>query len=285
MIPPQEIIRLVINKTIVPKQSKKRRGRKGYEIVLIARLLVYSVLVGIFSNNGLRKHLEKHRSSVAKVLGFKTEVPHRTTISRWKRKYKDEMLQVINSIGDLVQLLVPTVLEIADSTPLEDPSDPDARKGKTSKGWFKGFKVHVGVNQMRIPLRAVFTTGNKHDSPQLKKLLVQCEFLLGDAGYDSRENRDKVDRVGGIPVIDKNPRNSGEKYKRPWLLKKLRYLIEQFNSLLKVEILTGKYWTKVKGFARKATLVYSAIIAIQVMAINALLCGAKSLFEISSYRY
>jgi len=75
---------------------------------------------------------------------------------------------------------------------IEDPSDPDARKGKTSKGWSEGFKLHVGINQLRIPVRAVFTTGNKHDSPMLPYLLVMCIFLLGDEGYDSKENRRKV---------------------------------------------------------------------------------------------
>jgi len=45
------------------------------------------------SNRGLRTHLEKHN----------------------------------------VQLIIPTIIEIVDSTPLEDPSDPDARKGKNSK--------------------------------------------------------------------------------------------------------------------------------------------------------
>jgi len=253
MIPPQEIIRLVINKSIVPKQPK-RRGRKGYGIVLRVRLLVYSVLVGIFSNRGLRTHLEKHERDVARVLGFKT-IPHRTTIGRWKKKGWMLMFQVINKLGDLVQLIIPTIIEIVDSTPLEDPSDPDARKGKTSKGWFEGFKLHVGINQLKIPVRAVFTTGNKHDSPMLPYLLVMCIFLLGDAGYDSKENQRKVREAGGIPVIDRNPRNTGKRYKRSWLLKRFRYLVEQFNSLLK-EILQ-RYWEKVKGFDRKATLVYS----------------------------
>ena len=136
---------------------------------------------------------------------------------------------------------------------------------------------------MKIPVRAVFTTGNKHDSPMLPYLLVMCIFLLGDAGYDSKENRRKVREAGGIPVIDRNPRNTRKRYKRPWLLKRFRYLVEQFNSLLK-EILQ-RYWEKVKGFDRKATLVYSTVIAIQVMVIDALLNGIESLFRISSYRY
>jgi len=44
---------------------------------------------------------------------------------------------------------------IVDSTALEGRDGPDAGKGKTSKGWFKGFKLHVGISQLKIPVRAV----------------------------------------------------------------------------------------------------------------------------------
>lgn len=282
MVTPQEIIRLVINKSVLPKQPKKR-GKKGYGVVLITRLLVYSLLVGIFSNRGLRTHLEKHKNTIARVLGFKT-IPHRTTIGRWKTRYSMLLFQVMNNISNMIQAIIPTSMEIVDSTPLEDPKDPDAKKGKTSKGWFVGFKVHIGINQLKIPLKAVLTTGNRHDSPILPELLVGCDYLLGDCGYDSKDNRRMVMKIGGIPLIDRNPRNSGKRHKRPKLLKKFRYLVEQVNSLLKIEVLKG-YWTKVQGFMRKATLVYSAIIAIQVMAIDALFNETESLFRISSYRY
>lgn len=77
------VIRTVINKSIVPKQ-KKQRGRKGYGNLLIIRLLVFAVLIEIFSNRGLRTYLEQHKT-IRKILGFKT-MPHRTTISRWKKK-------------------------------------------------------------------------------------------------------------------------------------------------------------------------------------------------------
>ena len=198
---------MVINKAIIPKQPK-RRGRKGYGAVLIVRLLVYSVLVGIFSNRGLRTHLGKQEGKIAKALGFKT-VPHRTTISRWRRKHT-LVFQALNCVGNLVQLIILTVMELVDSTEIEDSDDPDARKGKTSKGWFEGFKLHTGINQLRVPVRAVFTTGNKHDSPILPDLLVACLCLLGDAGYDSKDNREKVRDVGGLPLIDRNPRTQGK---------------------------------------------------------------------------
>ena len=69
----QEIIRLVINKATIPKQPNQR-GREGYGVVLIVKLLVYSVLIGIFSNRRLKTHLKEHKR-VARVLGFKTATP------------------------------------------------------------------------------------------------------------------------------------------------------------------------------------------------------------------
>jgi len=60
----------------------------------------------------------------------------------------------------------------------------------------------------------------------------------------------------------------------------------QFKKVLRnVKRDTAKIWEKVKGFDRKATLVYSAVVTIQVMAIDALLNGRESLFRISSYMY
>lgn len=125
-------------------------------------------------------------------------------------RYSTLLFQVMNNMGNMIQTIIPTSIEIVDSTPLEDPKDLDAKKGKTSKGWFEGFKVHVGVNQLKIPLKSVFTTGNRHDSPILPDLLVKCDYLLGDCAYDGKDNRKRVRRVGGMPLIDRDPRYSGK---------------------------------------------------------------------------
>ena len=71
-----------------------------------------------------------------------------------------------------------------------------------------------------------------------------------------------------LPVIDRTPGSTGKRYKRSWLLKRFRYLVERFDPLLK-EVLQ-RYREKVKGFDGKATLMYSGAVAIQVMAINAM---------------
>lgn len=69
-------------------------------------------------------------------------------------------------------LLVYATLLVTDSTPIPDSKDSDAKKGKTGRGWFIGFKVHKIINQLKIPLRAIFTTGNRYDGPILRQRLI-----------------------------------------------------------------------------------------------------------------
>lgn len=274
------VVRQFINKKIVP-QRPRQRGNPGYPWHVVARLLVYAVLIGIFTNKGLVRHLEQN-PLIRRILGLKT-IPHRKTIARWKKNWY-LLFFVVEKLGDMVRLLIPTEKLIFDSTPIIDYNDPDAEVGFYSIGPFKGFKDHYSVNQLGIPIRNIFTKANTHDSMWLTMLLVETMFGLGDSGYDSRANRKAIRRVGGKPVIARNPRNSKKKFKTPRMLKKFRYLIEQKNDLLKNHILKG-FWTRIKGFESKACFVYCGIIAMQVMALNAIVNGMKSLFDVSLYRY
>jgi len=153
------LIRQIVNKKIVPQKSG--RGRRGYGNLLIARLLIFAILARIFTNKGLRTYLEQH-SDIVKQLGFQ-KIPHRTTISRWKKKHF-LLRKVIENLGSMIQLLIPNILLIFDSTPIEDRKDPDAKVGYYSRGLFVGFKIHLAVNQSKMPIKAVFTPGNVHNS-------------------------------------------------------------------------------------------------------------------------
>ena len=169
-----------------------------------------------------------------------------------------------------------------DSTPLEDEKDPDARVGFYSRGPFKGFKAHLSVNQLGLPLRAEVTAGNRHDCPLLPKLLVKSEQTLGD-GYDSKSNRKVIRSIGSKPVIAKNRRRSKKRRWVPKILRKKRYIIEQFNSLIK-EVLR-ECWKGFKGLEKKASIVYSALISILLIALQAMLNGSSPSRKISEYWY
>lgn len=264
------VVRKVINKKIVPPRPKQV-GNPGYPWHVIVRVLVYAVLSGIFTNKGLVTHL-KSNSTVRNILGLKT-VPHRKTIARWKKQKWMLLVIVIKNLGNMIQELVPNKLVIFDSAPIPDKKDPDAKTGFNSRGPFVGFKIHLSVNQLGIPLRAIFTTGNHHDCPFLKPLsqrLKRFWFALADAGYDSKSNRKHLEKIGDHVLIDHNKRRLKTKQKRPWLLKVMRFVVEQTFSNLKGSILEKK-WYRSRGFERKASFVLSGVIAMQVMAIDNLL--------------
>lgn len=280
MNPTHVVVREKINKNNCPERPKIP-GNPGYPWVQVIRLLVYAMLKGIFSNKGLVTHLKKH-PEVVKTLGLKS-IPHRITISRWKRKWW-LLITVIVKLGNLIQILVPTDKLIMDSAPIPDDKDPDAKVGFYSRGPFKGFKIHWSVNQLGMPIRAVFAKGNRHDSVFASMLLVIAKYVLGDCAYDSGDIRDLIRAIKAIPVIARNSRNSGKVYPTPRMLKKHRYIIEQTNSLLKTEILNEK-WYRYRGIERKATFVLTGVIATQVMAIDGLLNGNNDWKRISEYRY
>ena len=80
---------------------------------------------------------------------------------------------------------------IADSTPLVDLYDMEARWGYTSRGKFRGFKLHAVVNQLGLPLKATVTPENLFDSPLLPDLLedLEADYVLVDVATIQKENQ------------------------------------------------------------------------------------------------
>lgn len=59
-----------------------------------------------------------------------------------------------------------------------------AGRGKTSKGWFYGFKLPGVCNSVGDLESVFFTPGNVHDNRVLKDLIVNLEgIFVCDAGY------------------------------------------------------------------------------------------------------
>jgi hypothetical protein len=79
-----EVVRLFINKAIVPAELK-RRGNPGYSRVKALRVLIYARLKGLDNDTRIVEHLKKHKV-VYRTLGL-YRVPDRTTVGRWWRRY------------------------------------------------------------------------------------------------------------------------------------------------------------------------------------------------------
>jgi hypothetical protein len=229
-----EVVRLFVNKAIVPTEPK-RRGNPGYGRVKALRVLVYARLKGLDNDTRVIEYLNKH-TEVYRILGL-CRVPDRTTVGRWWRRYLNLLDETFVNIADMLQLIEPTKAVIVDSTPLVDLYDMEARWGHTGRGKFRGFKLHAAVNQLGLPLRALVTPGNCYDSPFLPKLIedLEADYVLADAGYCSKRNIKAVRDMGAVPVIADNPRKKGKsrKIEPSELLRKKRYVVEQFNGHLK----------------------------------------------------
>jgi hypothetical protein len=91
------------------------------------------------------EHLKKH-AGAARTLGLRC-VPDRTTVGRWWRRYFNQLKETFGKICSMLRLTTPTTLLVADSTPLEDLYDLEAKWSYVSEGPSRGFKLHAVVNQ------------------------------------------------------------------------------------------------------------------------------------------
>ena len=278
-----EVVRLFVNKAIVPAEPK-RRGNPGYGRVKALRVLVYARLKGLDNDTRAVEHLKKHPWT-AKTLGLDT-VPDRTTVGRWWRRYFSLLEETFIKIADILQLAVPTTIAVVDSTPLVDLYDMEAGWGHTSRGRFRGFKLHAAVNQVGLPLRALVTPGNRYDGPFLPKLIedLEADYVLADGAYSSKQNFKAVRAIGAKPVIADNPRKKGKgrKIESGELLRKKRYVIEQFNGLIKDNVL-DECWIRPRGIVKKAAMVMAGLISVDANAIEAMVQGEKSLKTVCKY--
>jgi hypothetical protein len=85
-----------------------------------------------------------------------------------------------------------------------------ARRGKTTMGWFYGFKVHLVVNHRGELLNVLVTTGNTDDpKPVLRLLGALFGKVFGDKGYVSRPLQQAVGERLGIQFITRLRKNMG----------------------------------------------------------------------------
>lgn len=112
-----------------------------------------------------------------------------------------------------------------------------AQRGKTSMGWFYGFKLHLIVNEKGELLSTVLTSGNVDDRRQsLMKTLTKniVGKLFGDRGYIGKPLF-KFLWQRGIQLITKLKTNMADKLMplMDKLLLRKRALIETINDELK----------------------------------------------------
>src|SRR5579859_3238491 len=84
----------------------------------------------------------------------------------------------------------------------------DARRGKTSVGWFYGFKLHLAVNDRGELLAFCLTPGNVDDRQPVPRLVRRLfGKLFGDKGYISQALAEQLLLEHGVQLITKLKKN------------------------------------------------------------------------------
>jgi hypothetical protein len=110
-----------------------------------------------------------------------------------------------------------------------------AERGKSSMGWFYGFKLHLIIDEKCNIGNAILTKGNCDDRIPVEKLILQLQgILLGDKGYISKELFLKLYKRGIklVTGIRKDMKNILMDMKEKVLLRK-RSIIETVFGYLK----------------------------------------------------
>jgi len=110
-----------------------------------------------------------------------------------------------------------------------------ATRGKSSMGWFFGFKLHIIVNEVGELLSFKVTKGNINDRSPVKDLCKGLSGkLIGDKGYLSKKLFEELYEEGIqlITNVRSNMKNKLLKIEDKILLKK-RFIIETINDQLK----------------------------------------------------
>ena len=117
-----------------------------------------------------------------------------------------------------------------------------ARKGKTSVGWFYGFKLHLIVNDKGELLTFMLTPGNVDDRKPISKLVESriMGLLFGDRGYISADLVANLKKKGVhlVTRIRSNMRNKLMPIMDKLLLRKrgiIETIIDQLKNISQIE--------------------------------------------------
>lgn len=130
---------------------------------------------------------------------------------------------------------------------------------KNAQGYkisWKGYKLHLDTACCGVPISAVLTGANVHDSrvalplTHISAQRVDACYELMDAAYCSTVIREEIQAAGRVPLIDHNPRKGEKREFAPHEAQryKTRSAAERCNARLKDEF--GARHVQVRGHAK-----------------------------------
>lgn len=179
-------------------------------------------------------------------VNLKDDFPNLVSYSRFMELYPGALVPLVvflnryklsNCTG--ISFIDSTRLKVCDNRRIHSHTvfSNIAQRGKSSMGWFFGFKLHLVVNEYGEIISYALTPGNVDDRNEkaMKKLTKNISGkLFGDRGYLSKKLYETLHEKGIelITKIRKNMQNKLMKMTDKILLRK-RAIIETINDILK----------------------------------------------------
>jgi Transposase DDE domain len=180
---------------------------------------------------------------------LRKEFPRLVSYQRFVALIPDMMLSMLAYLQSRYGAC--TGISFIDSTSLEvcDPKRisshrvfaADAKRGKTSMGWFYGFKLHLAVNDRGDLLACCLTPGNVDDRAPVPRMVKRLRGkLFGDRGYISAPLSQLLFEQGLqlITRLRKNMKNRLMHLSDKLLLRKraiIESIIDQLKNISQIE--------------------------------------------------
>ena len=229
---------------------------------------IMTILIG-FQIIGGQNFKEYYKDTVLQF--HRREFPSLLSYNRFIEVSSIAILPMMMFLKFRMDMSLNTMVYVIDSTPLRvciNLRIPSHRvfknlagRGKTSTGWFFGFKLHLVINHLGELMAVNITTGNTDDRKPLKELVKHLKGkLFGDKGYISAKLAKELISQGLelITTLKKNMKKKDIPFADRILLRK-RAVIESVNDMLKnfFQIEHSRH-RSVSGFV---TCVFTALIS------------------------
>lgn len=198
-----------LRKNSLPDTKRRRNRRRSLSLSEVMTILIR------FHSSGFRTFKDFYIKHVSVYM--RAEFPGLISYNR----FIEFVPSAFAAIGSYVQncLSQSTAVNFIDSTALKVCHNRRikshrvfaglAQRGKTSVGWFYGFKLHWVVNPLGEIIRFQITPGNVDDRVPVFELLKNAfGKVFGDKGYISKELAQKLKDELGIELCTRQKKNS-----------------------------------------------------------------------------
>lgn len=203
---------------------------------------IMTVLIG-FQIIGGQNFRQYYKDTVLQF--HRAEFPSLVSYNRFTEVAPVVIIPLMLFLKFRMEMSLHTMIYIIDSTPLKVCINlriprhkvfrEAAERGKTSTGWFYGFKLHLVVNHIGELMSVRITAGNTDDRKPVMDMVKNLKGkLFGDKGYISAALAEDLIQQGlnFITTLRKNMKKKDISFADRILLRK-RAVVETVNDLLK----------------------------------------------------